>query len=82
MIPMSPDVRRLVGDWAEQVDNRSLLHEKFALPKVWGVEGGDKLDNAGRWSVLRIVDRGADLLNKDAGNSRNQAPRQSRQTVS
>lgn len=75
MIPTSPDVRRLVGDWADQVDNRSLLHEKFALPKVWGVEGGGKLDNAGRWSVLRIVTRGADLLNKDAANSRNQAQR-------
>lgn len=75
MIPISPDVRQLVGDWAEHVENRSLLHEKFALPKVWGVEDGGKLDNAGRWSVLRIVTRGADLLNKDAGNSRNQAQR-------
>ncbi len=75
MIPISPDVRQLVGEWADNVDNRSLLHEKFALPKVWGVEGGGKLDNAGRWSVLRIVSRGADLLNKDASNSRNQARR-------
>lgn len=73
MIPISPDVRQLVGDWAEHVENRSLLHEKFALPKVWGIDGGGKLDNAGRWSVLRIVMRGADLLNKDANNSRNQA---------
>lgn len=75
MIPISPGVRQLVGDWAEHVENRSLLHEKFALPKVWGVEGGGKLDNAGRWSVLRIVTRGTDLLNKDAGNSRHQAQR-------
>jgi CRISPR-associated protein Cmr6 len=75
MIPISPDVRQLVGDWAEHVENRSLLHEKFALPKVWDVEGGGKLDNAGRWSVLRIVTRGIELLNKDAGNSRNQAQR-------
>jgi len=73
MIPMSPDVRRLVGDWAEQVENRSLLHEKFALPKVWGVEGDDKLDNAGRWSVLRIVTRGSDLLRKDAERLRREA---------
>jgi len=75
MIPISPDVRQLVGDWAEQVDNRSLLHEKFALPKVWGVEGGGKLDKAGRWSVLRIVTRGADLLNKDAADNKKQAQR-------
>jgi CRISPR type III-B/RAMP module RAMP protein Cmr6 len=73
MIPMSPDVRRLVGDWADQVDNRSLLHEKFALPKVWGVEDGGKLDNAGRWSVLRIVTRGSDLLRKDAERLRREA---------
>jgi CRISPR type III-B/RAMP module RAMP protein Cmr6 len=73
MIPMSPDVRRLIGDWAEQVDNRSLLHEKFALPKVWGVEGGGNLDNAGRWSVLRIVTRGSDLLRKDAERLRREA---------
>jgi CRISPR type III-B/RAMP module RAMP protein Cmr6 len=73
MIPMSPDVRRLVGDWAEQVENRSLLHEKFALPKVWGVEGDDKLDNAGRWSVLRIVTGGSDLLRKDAERLRREA---------
>jgi CRISPR type III-B/RAMP module RAMP protein Cmr6 len=73
MIPTSPDVRQLVGDWAEQVDNRSLLHEKFALPKVWGVEGNGKLDNAGRWSVLRIVTRGSDLLRKDAERLRREA---------
>jgi CRISPR-associated protein Cmr6 len=73
MIPMSPDVQRLVGDWADQVDNRSLLHEKFALPKVWGVEDGGKLDNAGRWSVLRIVTRGSDLLRKDAERLRREA---------
>jgi CRISPR type III-B/RAMP module RAMP protein Cmr6 len=73
MIPISLDVRQLVGDWAEAVDNRSLLHEKFALPKVWGVGEGGKLDNAGRWSVLRIVTRGGELLKKDANNSSYQA---------
>src|SRR2546428_5534736 len=36
MIPLAKDVAALVGDWAEGVENRSLLHEKFALPKVWG----------------------------------------------
>jgi CRISPR type III-B/RAMP module RAMP protein Cmr6 len=73
MIPMSPDVRRLVGDWADQVDNRSLLHEKFSLPKVWDVEDGGRLNDAGRWSVLRIVARGADLLRGDATRLRREA---------
>lgn len=64
MIPMSPDVRALVGEHAEFVDNRSLLYEKFSLPKVWGHER--KFDDAGRWSVLRIVSRGGELLGRDA----------------
>ena len=66
MIPISPDVRKLVGEWAEFVDNRSLLYEKFSLPKVWGQDR--KLDDAGRWSVLRIVTRGRELLASDAAN--------------
>lgn len=64
MIPMSPDVRTLAGEYAEFVDNRSLLYEKFSLPKVWGHTR--KLDDAGRWSVLRIVARGNELLAGDA----------------
>ena len=66
MIPISPDVRKLVGEWAEFVDNRSLLYEKFSLPKVWGQ--ARKLDDAGRWSVLRIVAGGKELLAEDASN--------------
>ena len=66
MIPMSPDVRPLIGENAEMVDNRSLLYEKFSLPKVWGQPR--KLDEAGRWSVLRIVSRGEELLAQDAKN--------------
>jgi len=66
MIPMSPDVKLLVGEVAESVDNRSLLYEKFSLPKVWGHTR--KVDDAGRWSVLRIVARGNELLVQDAAN--------------
>lgn len=73
MIPMSSDVRELIGDWADQVDNRSLLHEKFALPKVWGVGEEAKLNDAGRWTVLRIVSRGPDLLRLDASRLRREA---------
>ena len=73
MIPLAKDVAALVGEWAEAVENRSLLHEKFALPKVWGVDDGGKLNDAGRWSVLRIVTRGADLLRGDAQRLRREA---------
>ena len=73
MIPLTRDVAALAGEWAEGVENRSLLHEKFALPKVWGVERGAKLNDAGRWSVLRIVTRGADLLRGDAQRLRREA---------
>lgn len=73
MIPISPDVRQLVGDWAENVDNRSLLYEKFALPKVWGAGEERKLNDAGRWNVLRIVSRGPELLSKDAERLRREA---------
>jgi CRISPR type III-B/RAMP module RAMP protein Cmr6 len=55
------------------VENRSLLHEKYALPKMWGVENGGKLNDAGRWSVLRIVTRGPDLLRGDAQRLRREA---------
>ncbi len=73
MIPLAKDVAALVGEWAEGVENRSLLHEKFALPKVWDVGDGGKLNDAGRWSVLRIVTRGADLLRGDAQRLRREA---------
>lgn len=73
MIPISPDVRQLVGEWAENVDNRSLLYEKFSLPKVWGAGEGEKINDAGRWSVLRIVTRGPELLRKDAERLRREA---------
>ena len=73
MSPLSRDVAALIGDWAEGVENRSLLHEKYALPKVWGQAPGVKLNDAGRWSVLRIVARGSELLKGDAQRLRREA---------
>ncbi len=73
MIPLTKDVAALIGEWAEGVENRSLLHEKFALPKVWGAGLGRKLNDAGRWSVLRIVTRGSELLRGDAQRLRREA---------
>jgi CRISPR type III-B/RAMP module RAMP protein Cmr6 len=61
---MSPDVRQLVGEWAENVGNRGLLYEKFALPKRWA--HSEQTDQASRWSILRIVEKGESLLLKDA----------------
>ena len=67
MIPMSSDVAAALGEWAENIENRSLLHEKYALPKVWGTpQGIDKLNDAGRWNILRIVENGPSLLQEDA----------------
>lgn len=63
---MSLDVAEAVGQWAEGVENRSLLHEKFALPKVWNAPQGGKIDDAGRWNILRIVENGRMLLNEDS----------------
>jgi CRISPR type III-B/RAMP module RAMP protein Cmr6 len=74
VIPLSKDVANLVGEFADSVDNRSLLYEKFAFSKVWGQP--NKIDDAARWNVLRIVNRGGELLQNDA-KLRNQAARRS-----
>lgn len=71
MIPLSKDVANLVGEFADNVDNRSLLYEKFAFSKVWGQP--NKIDDAARWNVLRIANRGGELLKNDAARLRNQA---------
>lgn len=63
MIPLNREVAALVGEWAEGVENRGLLYEKFSLPKVW--IGLPKRNDAGRWSLLRIVTRGPALLERD-----------------
>lgn len=71
MIPMASDLAPLIGEFAEGVENRSLLFEKFSLPKL-DLEGRQWKD-AGRWSVLRIVTRGGDLLREDSSNFRRRA---------
>ena len=73
MIPMSTDVADLIGPWAEKVENRGLLHGKFALPKVWGHPTGDKFNDASRWNVLRIAEKGKSLLAGDASRLRREA---------
>jgi len=78
MIPQIKNVAALIGEWADGVENRGLLHERFPLPKVWGQPETRKLDNAGRWSLLRIVSRGGTLLLSDAAKLRDDASRRRR----
>jgi len=71
-LPLSPDVADLVGEYAENVENRSLLLEKFILPKNW-LSDSPKLNDAGRWSLLRMSDGGSKLLNAEAQKEKHKA---------
>lgn len=68
-IPIANDVANLVGDFAEQIENRSLLLDKFVLPKYWIDEGADRQDKAARWSLLRICDGGSKILLDEANDA-------------
>ena len=63
-LPISRDVSEVIGDFAQHVDNRSLLLDKFILhksyPRVDLIYSGKpmKLDNASRWSFIRIAQNG------------------------
>jgi len=59
-IPITKDYAAAAGRWCEKVENRSLLHEKFAFPKKWGEDVKDNL--ASYWSIMRIADNGSTLL--------------------
>lgn len=63
-IPITREYAAAVGEWCEQVENRSLLHEKFALPKNWG--DAVKENSASTWSIMRIATNGAILLKNKA----------------
>jgi len=76
-LPISTDVAALVGPYAEGVENRSLLMEKFVLPKNW-LSDTPKLDTAGRWSLLRVCEGGSKILNNEARGARNKATRPGR----
>jgi CRISPR type III-B/RAMP module RAMP protein Cmr6 len=74
-IPVAPDVAAVVGDYAQKVENRSLLLGKFVAHKAWplqnGVEG--KWDDATRWNFLRVAGNGDVLLQKDEASLRHDA---------
>lgn len=64
IIPMSRDVAEAVGESAEHIDNPSLLADKFVAPKYW-VDLEEKIDNAHRWSMLRLARHGRDIIAKE-----------------
>jgi CRISPR type III-B/RAMP module RAMP protein Cmr6 len=64
-IPLCSDVAEMVGPFAEAVENRSLLLDKFVFHKKWGLDGV-KHDDALRWSLLRIAERGSGALAAEA----------------
>lgn len=72
--PISADVADVIGAWAERVDNRSLLMDKFVLHKSWPVVrseiNGDtiKMDDASRWSFIRMTQDGGEYLQREQKN--------------
>lgn len=62
--PISPDVTKIIGEFAEKVENRSLLLDKFVLHKSWPGTPV-KMDDASRWSFIRIMRNGADFLSRE-----------------
>ena len=64
-IPITRDVAALVGEFAEGVQNRSLLLEKLVFHKKWGLEEFNAND-AHRWSLMRLSDGGSNDLSRDS----------------
>jgi CRISPR type III-B/RAMP module RAMP protein Cmr6 len=67
MIAQAADTRRTLGDFASNVENRSLLFEKYVLAKSWGHEA--KFNDANRFNVIRATTGGRRLLNEAAQES-------------
>lgn len=69
--PIAADVADVIGAWAERVDNRSLLMDKFVLHKSWPLVyskiGGMpiKMDDASRWSFIRMAQNRDDYLRRE-----------------
>lgn len=69
--PISADVADVIGLWAERVENRSLLMDKFVLHKSWptvcATSGSPiKMDDASRWSFIRMAQNGRSYLQREA----------------
>lgn len=66
-IPMTADVAEIIGPFAERVENRSLLLDKFVFHKSWPCSTNDrgepvKWDDASRWSFMRIAEGSGSVL--------------------
>lgn len=68
-IPTAGDLADVIGPFAERVENRSLLLDKFTFHKQWGL-GDLKANDAHRWTLLRVSDGGARLLAREAEEKR------------
>ncbi len=83
-IPMPRDVAELIGDFAKEVENRSLLFDKFVFHKSCPVDPeevnyGDqyrKWDDASRWSCLRIGEEAKQVLEKESNDKRSKSQKQ------
>lgn len=73
-IPISPDVAELIGEFAQRVENRSLLLDKYCFHKDWGMDEF-RAHDANRWSLLRVSERGPGLLQSEARSRREQSER-------
>lgn len=67
MIPQSKDTREVLGPFAGNVSNRSLLFDKLVLPKTWGHE--ERFHDATRFNVLRACTHGPEFLRMAAAES-------------
>ena len=70
-IPMPADVARTVGGYGEKIQNRSLLLEKFPIHKEYGFDR--RFHDASRHSLLRISEKGSEMLRSDAEDKRYRA---------
>jgi CRISPR type III-B/RAMP module RAMP protein Cmr6 len=73
-IPIAREVAALIGEFAEGVQNRSLLLDKLVFHKKWGLEDFNAND-AHRWSLMRMSDGGSNDLNRDAQKRADEARR-------
>lgn len=73
-IPIAGDLVDAIGPFAERVENRSLLLDKFPFHKQWGL-GELRANDAHRWTLLRISDGGSALLSREAEAKRGESQR-------
>ena len=72
--PISPDVAGVIGEYAENVENRSLLLDKFVLHKSWPpvfletTSEPMRMDDASRWSFIRMAQNGEEFLVRETAN--------------